>query len=669
MSSLSTNHNAESCVLEANLKSYCECDRGLETVVSEAAEPRIQRSAGAEPVQERSAAMRRSEAIAAESVACLNSALARLRDIWEEIGIPEDQRLQRTDAVKRHVNILLTRMIEEEESLKNRLQKSIDICRKELNDLCEELHLPPFEEDEESTILQVEKDLRTRVDVMLKQKKERMQELKQLKQRDQSLCDILCTPPYYIEGHPVPSLDELDQFRRHLAALSAEKDLREAEFVKTKKHIILCMEELDHLPDTSFERDVVCEEEEAFCLSKENLAALHQLLFQLEEQIQQNNSLCEELRAKIVELWERLQIPEGEREAFSVHMTGSKGKTIKALQDEVDRLQELKLQNIKNVIQVIRTELSSYWDKCFYSNEQRQAFAPFYDDYSEELLCLHDAEIEHLKQYYETHKEMFEGVQKWEENWRLFLEFDKKATDPNRFTNRGGNLLKEEKQRAKLQKMLPKLEEELKVRIAAWEEEQGREFFMNGKKFMDYVTEQWNRLHLEKEKEKQERLVKKSRQLEEEMYYGSAPRTPNKRRVLGTTTPSKVRKLNGTCVTNSTNTTLRSAFGGTMCHSPVSRPPPSGGKPGLPIRTPTRIFKTPQARRLEKNKENMSQLNGTAMSGGCQLTIPAQRNLSVNSVASTYSEFARDSTHIDSTSIISSENFQKLQDLTPTPEF
>ncbi|XP_077119671.1 protein regulator of cytokinesis 1 isoform X8 [Ranitomeya variabilis] len=596
--------------------------------------------------------MRRSEAIAAESVACLNSALARLRDIWEEIGIPEDQRLQRTDTVKRHINILLTQMIKEEESLKDRLQKSIDVCRKELNDLCEELHLPPFEEDEESTILQVEKDLRTRVEVMLKQKQERMQELKQLKQRDQSLCDILCTPSYFVEGHRVPSLDELDQFRRHLSALSAEKDLREAEFVKTKKHIIVCMEELDHLPDTSFERDVVCEEEEAFCLSKENLEALHQLLFQLEEQIQQNKSLCEELRAKITELWERLQISEEEREAFSVHMTGSKGKTIKALQDEVDRLQELKLQNIKNVIEVIRAELSSYWDKCFYSNEQRQAFAPFYDeDYSEELLCLHDAEIEHIKQYYETHKEMFEGVQKWEENWRLFLEFDKKTTDPNRFTNRGGNLLKEEKQRAKLQKMLPKLEEELKGRIAAWEEEQGKEFFMNGKKFMDYVSEQWNQLHIEKEREKQERLMKKSRQLEEEMYYGSAPRTPNKRRVLGTTTPSKVRKLNGTCVTNSTNTTLRSAFGGTVCHSPVSRPPPSGGKPGLPIRTPTRSFKTPQARRLEKNKENMSQLNGTAMSGGCQLTIPAQRNLSVNSVASTYSEFARDSTHIDSTTL------------------
>ncbi|XP_066448839.1 protein regulator of cytokinesis 1 isoform X2 [Eleutherodactylus coqui] len=587
--------------------------------------------------------MRRSEAIAAESVACLNSALTRLRDIWEEIGIPEDQRLQRTDAVKRHVNILLTRMIEEEESLKDRLLKSIDVCRQELLTLCEELQLPPFDEDDDSTILQLEKDLRTRVEVMLKQKKERMQELKLLKQRDQDLCDILCTPPYYVDGHRVPSLDELDQFRRHLTALSAEKDLREAEFVKTKKRIILCMQELDRLPDTSFERDVVCEEEEAFCLSKENLEALHQLLFQLEEQIRQNKSLCEELRTKIVELWERLQVPAEEREAFAVNMTGSKGKTIKALQDEVDRLQELKLQNIKSVIEVIRTELSTYWDKCFYGNEQRQAFAPFYDeDYSEDLLSLHDAEIDRIKQYYEAHKEMFEGVQKWEENWRLFLEFDKKATDPNRFTNRGGNLLKEEKQRAKLQKMLPKLEEELRVRIAAWEEEQGQEFLMNGQKFMDYVGEQWNQLSLDKEREKQERLMKKSRQLEEEMYYGSAPKTPNKRRVLRPTTPGKMRKLNGTSTFSSTNTTIRSAFGGTMCHSPVSRPPLSGGKPGLPIRTPTRTFKTPQARTLEKNKENMSQINGTAVSGGCHLTNHVQRNFSVNSVASTYSEFARE---------------------------
>lgn len=49
------------------------------------------------------------------------------------------------------------------------------------------------------------------------------------------------------------------------------------------------------------------------------------------------------------------------------------------LQDELNHLHELKLQNIKNVIEVIRMELKSYWDKCFYSEQQRQAFAPYYD--------------------------------------------------------------------------------------------------------------------------------------------------------------------------------------------------------------------------------------------------------------------------------------------------
>ena len=43
----------------------------------------------------------------------------------------------------------------------------------------------------------------------------------------------------------------------------------------------------------------------------------------------------------------------------------------------------------------------------------------------------------------------------------------RKASDPNRFTNRGGNLLKEEKQRAKLQKMLPKVILLLRV-FGAW---------------------------------------------------------------------------------------------------------------------------------------------------------------------------------------------------------
>ncbi|XP_048174050.1 protein regulator of cytokinesis 1 isoform X2 [Corvus hawaiiensis] len=572
--------------------------------------------------------MRKSEVLAAEAASCLNRAMAALRDIWEEIGIPEEQRLERTDVVKKHIKSLLDMMVAEEESLKERLLKSIALCRKELDTLCRELQLGPFETEEESTILQMEKNLRTRVEVLQKQKRDRKQELKALQEQDRDLCDILCTTLFSIDTGSVPSLEDLDRYRRHVASLNTLKEQRREEFVSNKRQIILLMEELDHTPDTSFERDVVCEDEEAFCLSKDNIVALQNLLQQLEARRALNEAVCTELRARIVALWERLQIPEEERESSAVHLAGSRVKTRRALQLEVDRLEELKLQNMKSVIHAIRAELADYWDKCFYSQEQREGFSPFYDeDYTETLLELHDAEVGKMKIYYETHKDLFEAVQKWEENWKLFLELESKATDPGRFNNRGGNLLKEEKQRAKLQKTLSRLQEELEKKVQTWEQEFKGAFLVKGQQFMEYVSEQWQLYRLEKEKEKQERHLKKSRQMETEMLYGSTPRTPIKRRMLSPHTPAKVSKLHGTSIASATpNSTVRSAFGGTISHSPTSRLPPSGKKFGR-ARTPSRAAaKPPRPRLRERNKENMAQLDGTTLSGGCTPTAPAQRN-------------------------------------------
>lgn len=50
------------------------------------------------------------------------------------------------------------------------------------------------------------------------------------------------------------------------------------------------------------------------------------------------------------------------------------------------------------------------------------------------------------------------------------------------------------------------LEEELKGRVELWEQEQEQAFLVNGQRFMEYVAEQWQLHHMEKEKEKQERV-------------------------------------------------------------------------------------------------------------------------------------------------------------------
>ncbi|TSK13513.1 Protein regulator of cytokinesis 1 [Bagarius yarrelli] len=603
--------------------------------------------------------MRKSELHAAESVACLNKALTRLKDIWEEIGIPEDQRMQRTDAVKMHIKNLLDMMIAEEEGLKKRLLTSIESCRRELDGLCEELQLPPFEEDDGLSMLQLEKEIRMRLKVILKQKNQRVSELKNLIQQDRELCDILCDNLHPIDPDCVPSADQLHSYQQHIASRNREKERRYAEFVSIKRQIVMSMEDLEQMPDTSFERDVVCEEEEAFCLSIENLTALNVLLSQLKNRKEEIEQTCVLYRGRIAELWERLQIPQEDKDSISEHMQCSKKRNMDALHVEVARLEELKMKNIQNVIESIRAEIEILWEKCFYSLHQRQAFTAYNSDhFTEELLTNHEQELQRLKQHYEHHRELYHGVTSWQSNWTLYQELEKKARDPSRFHNRGGNLLREEKQRADLQKSLPKLEKSLKLQIEQWEAEHGLEFRVNGQHFMQFVEEQWNLHQLEKEKEKLDRQMKKSKQTEEDMLYGTSLKTPTKRRLAGAPTPGKSRKLNSTSsIASSTpNTTLRS-----ICQSPSMRPPLSASRIGSGLRMPART-RTPRG--LERNKENVSQLSGALRT----MTSSPYRNCSINSVASSYTEFARDFVHIESTAI-SSESSRKLQSPATRLEF
>ena len=72
-------------------------------------------------------------------------------------------------------------------------------------------------------MLQREKDIRTRVEVLVLEKSQRVQQLKALMEQDQDLCDILCSMPYGVDEDSVPSLEQLENFREHVSSQLAEK--------------------------------------------------------------------------------------------------------------------------------------------------------------------------------------------------------------------------------------------------------------------------------------------------------------------------------------------------------------------------------------------------------------------------------------------------------------
>ncbi|XP_043542607.1 protein regulator of cytokinesis 1-like [Chiloscyllium plagiosum] len=297
------------------------------------------------------------------------------------------------------------------------------------------------------------------------------------------------------------------------------------------------MVDIDHFPDTTFEKDAVLEEENLFFLSDGNIKSLEVLRHQLEVQKEELMASQESLKKQIHSLWNTLQIPLEERNLCT---TGSIHQVNTVLQQELEQLQLMQAKNIKQIITGIRQELNTYWDKCYYSQKEREEFAFLSNEnFTEELLKVHDEELVKITLYYQKHQKLFADIEKRECWWKTFLELEKKASDPNRYANRGATLLKEERERCWLQKNIPKLEDEIKLYIERMETEQACPFLVNGQTFTTYIANQWEELRIKKGQEKRERCIKKE--------DGTGYKTPLKRTLTAASTPlRKIRKLNGT---------------------------------------------------------------------------------------------------------------------------
>ncbi|KAM9329143.1 protein regulator of cytokinesis 1-like [Gastrophryne carolinensis] len=520
---------------------------------------------------------RKSEVLASSVISSTNHALARLMDIWDALGIKEDMRLKRIEEVKKHIEELFNRMISEEMDMKDRIEKSIHFCQKEIKALCHELSIEEYLVDDSLTVLQIERDLRVRLELLMKQKNERLEELKLLQEKDQELCSDLCVTPYYIPSGSIPSDKQLQELKEHIKTQTEEKRKRLEVFSTLRTEIRQCLDQMGRPPENSLEQDAVCEDEEAFFLTPENIKALSVLKEQLDLKKEALLSMLDTLKEKVKSLWDLLQIPQDEREECQNISESPICEEMKVWENEFLRLEEMKIANLKQVVLKIREELNMYWEKCFFSEEQRKAFAPYYsDDFTEDLLSQHDEEVVRMKLQYEKCKSMLEAIAKWEASWSQFVILEKKASDPNRFSNRGGSLLKEEKERVKLQKLLSKLEEDLKSKIDAWEAEQGCPFLVKGSRFMEYVATQWEALRQQKEREKPDRKK------EETVPF----KTPNKRPApscIQGTPSNKTRKLNGTTNSTMSRTNVTKTLGNQT----------STGKSLSAIKTPVKTKDTP----------------------------------------------------------------------------
>ena len=201
-----------------------------------------------------------------------------------------------------------------------------------------------------------------------------------------------------------------------------------------------------------------------------------------------------ELKVTVEGLWDRLGVEELDRKRFLAGTRGFGLRVINEFEAELDRLNELKRQNLHLFVEDARYKLQTLWDNLYFCEEEMLEFTPAFSDvYSDALLSAHEAEIARLEVLKEQRLPTLQLIDKHRSLIKDREDLAASSQDASRLMLRGQKgekrdptrLLREEKMRKRITKDLPKIEVELRKTLERWEDEYGRPFLVHGERYLD----------------------------------------------------------------------------------------------------------------------------------------------------------------------------------------
>ncbi|KAL6885283.1 microtubule associated domain-containing protein [Trichoderma longibrachiatum] len=231
-------------------------------------------------------------------------------------------------------------------------------------------------------------------------------------------------------------------------------------------------------------------------LHQEDIQILQTKHDKLLEEKKSREKKLNQLRATVEKLWEKLGIDEEETRAFLNENRGCGIRQINEFEDELERLNEAKRQNLHIFIEDARVRLQELWDALYFSEDEMLDFTPAFSDvYSDALLEAHERELARLEALKEQRAPILNLVDKYKALIKDRDELIAASQDASRLMLRGqkgekrdpGKLLREEKMRKRIAKELPRVTTEVRKALEQWEEEYDRPFLVYGERYLDEV--------------------------------------------------------------------------------------------------------------------------------------------------------------------------------------
>ncbi|KAH7683784.1 Microtubule-associated protein MAP65/Ase1/PRC1 protein [Dioscorea alata] len=282
-------------------------------------------------------------------------------------------------------------------------------------------------------------------------------------------------------------------------------------------------------------------------ISDSILDGLTQVVLKLKKEKEVRLQKLRETMESLLKLWNMMDSSEQERKPFEklTCILGSLNQnvtltevlsleTMEQAEAEVQRLTELKTSRMKEIVLKRRLELEEICREAHLepdmSTSLEKCIALIESDLvdSSELVATIEAQILKAKEEVLSRKEIMDKINKWmaacdEENW-----LDEYNQDENRYmAGRGAhlNLKRAEKARVIISK-LPAMVDNLITRTFVWEDEHNMPFFYDGVRLVS-ILEEYKLSRLKKEQQK--KLLRDQKKLqslllaEKESIYGSKP--------------------------------------------------------------------------------------------------------------------------------------------------
>ncbi|KAK0760918.1 hypothetical protein N5P37_005858 [Trichoderma harzianum] len=447
----------------------------------------------------------------------VNNSIGQLHSLFDDIGVPDHEREAReaelfqalSEALNNHLRLVTSEK-----------KQMIDECKKVVIEIRQmEASLDdsrPRRKNSNGESIKITYPLMECLET-LKEKHSKVQRLRQERvDHVQKLVEALESYSSHLEPSfvkvPLPSTEPNASIPLNFDLSPSYMDRLDAEFTRVYEEYTRRLATVETLGDEIIQlwaelgtpqaqQDTAIikyyrEAPEQLGLHQEDIQILQGKHDKLSEEKRNREKKLQQLRSTVETLWEKLGIPEEETKDFLSQNRGCGMRQINEFEDELERLNEVKRQNLHIFIEDARVKLQELWDALYFSEDEMLDFTPAFSDvHSDALLEAHEREVARLEALKEQRAPILSLIEKHKALIKDRDDLVASSQDASRLMLRGqkgekrdpGKLLREEKMRKRVAKELPKVTAEVKKALEQWEEEYDRPFLVYGEPYVDEV--------------------------------------------------------------------------------------------------------------------------------------------------------------------------------------